>query len=140
MHLPLREVTATVGVQRRAIGDAAVFQIAIVESTLCAANKCVMTIISSGVHYSVSATRLACLRDVMALKRVQRTPVIKLTVAGVAGDHQQQQQQTKQQKQQQQQAMISFYLRKSFYFHLRSYKCYECSNREINTRIFHTNQ
>ena len=62
-----------------------------------------MTIISSGVDYSLTATRLASLRDVMALKRVQRAPIVKLTATGPAGD-QQQQTTTKQQKQQQQAA------------------------------------
>jgi len=65
---------------------------------LGAASKCVLTIISCGVHYSLLASRLACLRDLMALKLAQRTPVVRLT-ASAASDQQQ-----KQQKQQQKQA------------------------------------
>ena len=55
-----------------------------------AANKCVLTIISCGVHYSLFASRLASLRDLMALKLVQRTPFTRLNATTV-GDQQQKQ-------------------------------------------------
>lgn len=61
------------------------------------ANKCVMTIISSGVHYSLPATRLACLRDAMTLKRLQRSPIVRLTTTA-GGDQPQPRQQKQQQK------------------------------------------
>ena len=50
-----------------------------------------LSIISCGIAYSLIAERLACLRDLMALKRVQRTPVVKLTTVAAAGEQQQKQ-------------------------------------------------
>jgi len=62
-----------------------------------------MTLLSCGVEHCLPATRLACLRDVMALKRVQRAPVVRLTASAAAAAGDQQHQQPKQQKHQQQQ-------------------------------------
>ena len=71
----------------------------------CTASKCILTIISCGVHYSLLASRLACLRDLMSLKLAQRTPIVRLTVT--AASDQQPKQQKQQQQQQQKQASAS---------------------------------
>jgi len=63
---------------------------------VCIASKCVLTIISCGVHYSLLASRLASLRDLLALKLVQRTPIIRMTVAAASDQQPKQQKQSKQ--------------------------------------------
>lgn len=49
------------------------------------ANKCVLTIISSGIQYSLMAARMASLQDLLALRAAQqRVPSVRLTT-GIAG-------------------------------------------------------